>query len=112
MTTEEILRFLQGEIEAYPERASGHDYYRHMDRKIRRLVESSRDELVAAFKEWIRLRKEPHTMLAIRLGANYELAELRDEILFLRKEVEGGRAFLPYYVQFIDKALGRLDDAE
>ena len=46
-------------------------------------------------REWLQLRAEPKTMLAVKLAAEHHLVELRDSITELLEDVDEGTVFHP-----------------
>lgn len=113
MNVSELRDFLDSEIAGFPGRSSGEDGYRFLLRIIRRYVDSARQPLVEVMKEWLRLRAEPKTMLAVKLAADLQLGELRSEVEELLRDVESGvTAFNPalkgYYARRITDALSRI----
>jgi hypothetical protein len=110
MAAEEIRMWLEEEVANYPERASGEELYRYLVRRTAPLVETDRQALVKALASWLQLREEsgPQTILALEIAANHHLSELRDEIEKLLNDVRAGKAFLPYYEQWVTRALDQI----
>jgi hypothetical protein len=108
MTKQEILEWLEGEVQGYPERATGNECEDFIVRLVGRVVESDRNELVAAMREWIAQRGK-RTLLAMRIGTEHQLRELKPDIQRLLEDVRAGKAFSPYYEEFIAPALKRLE---
>jgi hypothetical protein len=44
----------------------------------------------------------------LEIAANHHLSELRDEIEKLLNDVRAGKAFLPYYEQWVTRALDQI----
>jgi hypothetical protein len=108
MTKQEILEWLEGEVQGYPERATGNECEDFIVRIAGRVVESDRNELIAALREWIAQRGN-RTLLAIRISTEHKLRELKPDIQRLLEDVRAGKAFSPYYEEFIAPALKRLE---
>ena len=108
MTAEQLRKWLDGELNNYPERTSGEELYSFFIRQTAKFVKSNRRELIEALTYWLKLRIEPKTMLALDIAEKHNLTELREEIEDLLKDVESGRAFKPYYGQFIINTLKKL----
>ena len=108
MTGEQIRTWLNDELTHYPERASGHEVRRYLVRRTAPLIASDRAALVEALFAWLELRKEPQTMLAMKIGAEHRLSELHSAVAELLEDVRSGEAFLPYYERWIVEALERL----
>lgn len=108
MTRDEMKEWLEGEIASFPERASGEEGYRFMVRQTARVLDSDRQALVAVLRDWLLLRAEPRTMLAVEIAAFHHVDELRSDIEDLLEDVREGEAFKPYYVRPIMEALSRI----
>ena len=108
MTKQEILDWLEAEVQAYPERATGNECEDFIVRLAGRLVQSDRNQLVEAMRQWINERGK-RTLLAVRIAAEHKLSELKTEIDHLLQDVRAGRAFSPYYEEFIAPALKRIE---
>lgn len=108
MTKQEILEWLEGEIQGYPERATGNECGQFVTGLVARVVESDRDELVAAMREWITQHGQ-RTLLAMNIAVDLKLWELKLDIGRLLEDVRAGRAFQPYYEEFITLALKRFE---
>ena len=108
MTKPEILEWLEGEVQGYPERATGNECEDHIVRLAARVVESDRNALVEAMREWIEQR-DKRTLLAVRIAAEHKLRELKSHIQRLLDDVRAGKAFSPYYEEFIAPALKRIE---
>jgi hypothetical protein len=110
MTKQEIIEWLDGEVEGYPQRATGNECGQFVTRLAARVVESDRNELVAAMREWITQRGQ-RTLLAMNIAVDLKLRELTPDIQRLLEDVRAGRAFQPYYEEFIAPALKRIGAA-
>lgn len=108
MTKQEIIEWLEGEVQGYPERATGNECEDFIVRLAGHVVESDRNELIAALREWITQRSK-RTLLAMRIGAEHKLRELKPDIQRLLEDVRAGKAFSPYYEEFIAPALKRIE---
>jgi hypothetical protein len=110
MTKQEIIEWLDGEVQGYPERATGNECGQFVTRLASRVIESDRIELVQAMREWITQRGK-RTLLAINIAADLKLRELKPDIERLLEDVRASRAFSPYYEEFITPALKRIEAA-
>jgi len=108
MTKQEILEWLDGEVQGYPERATGNECEDHVVRLAGRVVESDRNALVEAMRDWIEQR-DKRTLLAVRIAAEHKLRELKPHIQRLLEDVRAGKVFSPYYEEFIAPALKRIE---
>jgi len=108
MTGAETRAWLEQEIAIFPERAPGEELYAYLIKRTASLVESDRCSLVKALAEWLKLRSEPRTMLAVEIAKTHHLAELRNDIEELLDDVRKGRAFKSFYQKPISDALNEL----
>lgn len=74
----------------------------------RALDGGDREGLVSALQDWLGERSEPKTMLAVDVIRELQLSELREGLEELRTEIESGAVFKPFYVRWVDDALGVL----
>lgn len=107
MTKQEILEWLESEIQGYTPRSTGNECEQFITRLAARIVESDRNELVAAMREWITQHGQ-RTLLAMNIAADLKLRELKPDIERLLEDVRTGKAFSPYYEEFIGPALKRI----
>lgn len=103
--TANLLYVLDAEVADFPSRASGEQLYEHLNKIAVRYVVSERQELVAALNEWLLLRSEPKTMLAVDIAGKLHLTELCSALEDLLVDVEQGKAFKPFYVRPIKAVL-------
>lgn len=108
MTKQEILEWLESEVQGYPERATGNECADYVVQLAGRIVESDRSELVEAMRGWI-IQREKRTLLAVRIAVEYKLLELKPDVERLLKDVRSRKAFSPYYQEFLVPALERMD---
>jgi hypothetical protein len=108
MTKQEILKWLEGEVDAYPERATGNECEDFIVGLAGRVVQSDRHALVEAMRHWI-VERGKRTLLATRIAGAYKLTELKPDIERLLEDVRGNRVFSPYYEEFITPALKRIE---
>jgi hypothetical protein len=104
----DVEKWLNGEVDNFPSRASGEDLYLHIEQIAKRALLESRSEFIAVVNKWLELRSEPKTMLAVELARKYKLSELSAELELLLKEVEQGKAFKPFYDRPIKKAIASI----
>jgi len=105
MSRDEVLAEFDIEFEKAVSDKGGEYLYADINKRAKRLILIDRPGVIAACKYWFSLRKEPHTMLAVDLAGNLKIRELKPELETLRKDIESGKAFLPYYNEWVDKAL-------
>lgn len=104
MNEHDVLEWLEGEMRGCPERATGNEPEDLVVRLAGRIAKTNRNELAGAMRHWIRQRS-PRTLLAVRIAAEHQLHELKSDIQQLLEEVRAGKAFSPYYEEFIQPAL-------
>ena len=107
MKKQQILEWLDGEAQGYPERATGNECEDFIVHLAGRIVESDRSELVAAMREWIAQRGK-RTLLGMRIAVEHKLHELKPDIQQLLDDVREGRVFQPYYEEFIEPSLKQM----
>lgn len=107
MNKQEIIEWLEMEIEGYPARATGNECEDHIVTLAGRLVDSDRENFVEAMRCWI-TEYSNRTLMATKIAAEHKLHELKPEIEKLLKDVRSGSAFLPYYEEIIAPALNKL----
>ncbi len=108
MTKQEILKWLEDEVQDYPERATANECENHVVQLAGRVVEFDRNALIEAMREWVEQRGN-RTLLAVRIVAEHKLLELKPDIQRLLEEVCAGKVFSPYYEEFITPALKRIE---
>jgi hypothetical protein len=107
MKSQEILEWLNDEIEDYPERATGNECESYVMGLIGRLLATDRQELIKALREWIHLRGK-RTVLAVQIASEYHLCELKPDLESLLADVKSGKVLAPYYEEFIVPALSNI----
>ncbi|MCA3020194.1 MAG: hypothetical protein ING61_00240 [Rhodocyclaceae bacterium] len=105
MSANPVLDQLNSQVAAFPTRASGEELYDYVGRFAARFSSSDRDALAAAMTDWLILRNEPKTMLAVQITSDLQLVEVRPELEALLMEIREGRVFLPFYAKPIEAAL-------
>ena len=103
--TIDLLQILNSEVTEFPTRASGEQLYEHIGNIAARYARTERSALVAALTNWLLLRLEPKTMIAIDIAGKLQLTELRPEIERLLIDIEQGRVFMPFYARPIKAVL-------
>ena len=113
MTAIEMLEWLEEMWINSPAPDSSEASYRHLQFHVERIVNSQREPLVSALRNWLSLRSEPKTMVAADLAADFHLSELRPDLFKLLDDIEGGRTkFVPglksHYENLIAECLSRI----
>jgi hypothetical protein len=71
VTAAEVRKWLDEELEIYPDRTPGYDLHHYFVQRTSGLVDTDRASLVEALSGWLQLREEPRTMLALSIAGNY-----------------------------------------
>lgn len=109
MSMDEILAKFEIDFEkALPDKG-GEYLYADINKRAKELIIIDRLGVIQTCKYWFSLRKEPYTMLAVSLVENLKIRELKPDLEALRKDIESGKAFLPYYNEWIEKALNAIN---
>lgn len=103
--TNDLLEILDAEVAGFPSRASGEQGYEYINKIAARYVGTERQALVSVLTEWLWLRSEPKTMIAVDIAGKLRLGELRCELEKLLADVEQRKAFMPFYARPIKAAL-------
>ncbi|MFU8830102.1 MAG: hypothetical protein ACNA8P_11815 [Phycisphaerales bacterium] len=109
MTKSEIERGFQTDFDNPGSLKSGEYLYEHILRRASRFVAEDRENLVLVLRDWVRERCEPHTMLAVSIADELRLAELRNDLVELKSDIERGKAFYPFYQDRVTKAIRQID---
>lgn len=104
----ELLQILDAEVVGFPTKASGEQLYERIGKIAACYAKAERSELIAALADWLQLRSEPKTMIALDIAGKLQLTELRPQIERLLSDVEKGQAFMPFYARPIKAVLTRI----
>lgn len=108
MSKNDILTKLQSALNDPGSQKSGEYLEEHVSVQLKRSIGDDRVGVVQALESWLEFRKEPQTMIAVRMAAEFQIQELRPLIEKLAQEIEKGDAFLPFYKRWTDEALEKL----
>jgi hypothetical protein len=108
MSKDNILPILETAMNDPGSFKSGEYLEEHVLTDARKFLVSDRIGLVEALCEWVSLKSEPQTMLAISVAKELNLREMRQVIEDLRQEVSVGKVFPKFYLRDIDEALSIL----
>jgi len=109
MAKTDVAQALQSDLDNPASLKSGEYLEERVLKTIRgAVIAGDRDGVVETLREWLILRQEPQTMLAVTAAKKEQLTELVLEIEALRTEVAAGRAFPQFYLRWIDDALSAL----
>jgi hypothetical protein len=108
MSKQDVLAVLETDMNDPGSLKSGEYLESHILLHAKQFLRTDRLGLIDALSEWISLKSEPRTMLAIRAAQELDLKEMRQIIESLRKEVAVGRVFPRFYLRDIDDVLSSL----
>jgi len=104
----DILKWLDSEVDSFPERASGEEFYEYFEKIAERAIEEDRNSFVDAMMQWLLLRAEPKTMIAVEMVGKYRVFELKEELEKLLSDVITGKVFKLFYERPIKRSLDKL----
>jgi len=110
MEKEDIIAAFETEFQDPGAIKSGEYLEEHIFNVARDIVTKDRLGLIVVMREWLALRKEPETMLAVSVAKEMKLAELTEDLHALRIDIEQLKLFMPWYVRRIDQALAVIVD--
>jgi hypothetical protein len=88
---------------------SGEYLEEHIIEVVRGLINTDRKALISIFQDWLNLRKDPETMLAVNIAKKFKLRELNEGIQQLLDDINDKKVFLPYYGSIIQKTLDEIN---
>jgi hypothetical protein len=112
MSKDDVLTAFETDMSDPGSYKSGEYLEEHILIRASNALLTDRSGLVAALQEWLSLRDEPRTMLAVTMARKLTLQELKADIEALRKEVSEGRVFPHYYLRKIDATLEALNQVD
>jgi hypothetical protein len=102
----DVGRALQSDLDAPGSLKSGEYLEERILWTVRRaVIAGDREGVVEVMRDWLLLRREPQTMLAVTAIMREHLTELVLEIEALRMDVLTGSVFPRFYLGRIDEAL-------
>ncbi len=108
MTKEEMLLELKKDFDDPISEESG-EYFRDLIfKRCKSLIKKDRKVLIEILIDWINMKKEPHTMLAVKIVELFKIIELKSNILKLGKDISDGKLFHNYYLRYINSALNSI----
>ena len=105
MTKTEVLEQLETDITDPGSYKSGEYLRTHVLSRAKAISSMDRDGLVEAMREWLGMRSEPKTMIAVMVSEKLRLKELKSDIETLREDVFAGKYFPRFYLREIDATL-------
>lgn len=107
MKKQDIIDWLESEIQSYPIRSTGNECEDYVVQLARRVLPVDRSALVDAMRDWI-LQRGLRTLLAVQIAASLGLHELENDVECLIEDVRSHKVFLPYYEEFLSRWIKRL----
>ncbi len=104
----EVLAALETDLSDPGSLKSGEYLEEHVLRRARQIVANDRSGLVEVLEDWILLRAEPRTALAVSVAKTLRMRELRELIVALREDVAQGKALWPHYLRGLDETIKAL----
>lgn len=111
MSKESILLAFESDLEDPGSLKSGEYLEAHVLAHARSAAAIEKDTLVEVLRDWLLITNEPRTMLAVKVAKELRLRELTPYLENLRNRIETGKAFLPFYLHWVDDALKSLRSA-
>jgi hypothetical protein len=108
MSKYDVLTALETDMNDLGSYKSGEYLEEHVLMHARYFLPGDRSGLVEAMREWINLRSEPRTMLAVKIADELGLREMISDIEALRREIASAKIFPSFYLHDIDNALNSL----
>jgi hypothetical protein len=105
MSKETILMEFEIDVSDPSSQKDGNSLYYLILKRTKRLIIGDRLGVLNALRYWFSLRSDPFTLIAVNLVQDLQITELKPELKKLRKEIESGKAFLPYYNEWVERAL-------
>jgi hypothetical protein len=118
--TSELLRLIEEYLDSYSERMSGNEINSAISNWLRRFLDSDREALVGAMREYLSFRKrtdqqetqntvfETRLWMALHIIVTLRLDELSGDIEKLLTEIRAGKILQINYVPFILRYLNEL----
>jgi hypothetical protein len=78
--------------------------------RTKQLIVKDRLGVVEALRYWLSSRESGLTVAVANLIADVNIPELKPELKCLRKEIESGKIFHPYYNYCVDRALKAISE--
>ena len=108
MSKADVLAALETDMNDPGAYKSGEYLEEHVLMHAQWFLPVDRSGLIEALREWLSLRSEPRTMLAVKIALELGLKEIRSDIEALRLEVASGKIFPIFYLNDIDYVLNGL----
>jgi hypothetical protein len=93
MSKDDVLALLETDMTDPGSLKDGEYLEEHVLSHSKLVVQTDRNGLIEALREWMSERSDPRTMLAARVVAELGLVELKPELATLRDEISEGNTF-------------------
>ena len=108
MSKQEVLTDLENAFKVPENYKDGWIFYQDLLARTKSHLQKDRNGVIDALKYWLSLKDEVRTMYSVDLIKNLAIKELKPELEDLKQDIISRKAFLPYYVQWVDAALKAL----
>jgi hypothetical protein len=105
MSKEEVLAEFDRDITNQGYKPDGNIIYRIIFQHAAQLILTDRLGVIDALRYWLLLRDDPFTVFAINLIQDLVIKELKPDLEKLRNDIESRNTLLPYYNEWVDRAL-------
>ena len=109
MSKQNIFYILETDTTDPGSEKSGEYFFEHAYNHLNSVLDTDREGIIEALREWTGKRTEFETMQAVDLAAKLGLVELIPEISKLGDEIRAGKIFYKYYTEWTEKALEKLN---
>jgi hypothetical protein len=110
MSRKDVLAEFEADFKKAEPDKNGEYLSADLKKRAKRLIITDRSGVIEACKYWISLRQEPYALLAVSLVMDLGIKELKSDLVHLRKDIESGKVFKPYYNELVDKALKAISE--
>lgn len=105
MTKKEIAELFERIITSKDLQSNGQLFSDAILEESEKIYRTDREELVTLMREWLELRSNTYTALAIKVAEKLRLTELVLDLVRLHKAVGDGECFYPFYREVLGEAL-------
>ncbi len=111
MSKKDVLTEFNIDLKTYENEKMAGLFDQAIENRTKRLIVSDRPGVVDALRYWLRSGDRVLTVTATNLIADVNIPELKPDLECLKKEIESRKIFLPYYVDWVDRALKAISDS-
>ncbi len=108
MTKAQIMNLFETDFTNPGSYKSGEYLEEHVLIRAKRIVRNDRPNLIEVLREWLALRTEPKTMLAVVVARELRLTELKQDLANLSTEINTKKTFPAFYCDEIDDTVSVL----